>query len=402
MVIEKDYIDRDYLLDFQRFYVRSFAHIKKLTTRVHFFSNEMTPASFDELLKDNKLIDQQKSYLGFSIMRPIYDHEGNPRIGRTLLRTYPIRKDGNHKRFYITEKNNVSLFGTPLTVESVPFQAQDRGVSACATVALWTTLQSLTTEYKLKSYSPAEITELATAFPSQFRMFPQGGLTIGQMINCVRSTGLDVEIINELNDDIITTAIKAYTFAGIPIIANLILSGFQDGETKTDFHAVVIVGYQSDDNGNITELYIHDDNVGPFKRVKPENGHFTFWQNNDNDNVYVEYDTIRLLRFLIPIYHKVRLTFTYIYYHYLYRKQDVDLTKFNFELLLTTVQKYKKDLADQKIKKKTKILCANMPRFLWIQRTSTREGLQRVQDDVFDGTAIECKEPNFTIEYCKK
>jgi hypothetical protein len=403
MIIEKDYVDKDYLVDFQRFYVRSFEHIKKLTTRVHFFSSFITETSLKKLLNDNELIKQQPNYLGFSIVRPIYDHEGNPRIGRTLLKTYPVKKDGNHKRFYITEKNNVSLFGANLTVKSVPFQAQDRGVSACATIALWTTLQSLTAQYKLKSYSPAEITEIATSFPSQFRMFPQGGLTVGQMINCVHSIGLDVEIVTELTDDIITTAVKAYTYAGIPIIANLMLSGVRSGQRFYDYHAVVIVGYQCDNDGNITELYVHDDNVGPFKRVKPEDSHFTMWMNTDNANVYIEYDSIRLLRFLIPIYHKVRLTFSSIYYNYTYRKEDVDTTKFNFELILTTVQKYKNELTDKKfrIKNKPYVLCKNMPRFLWIQRTTDRRSQKRVQDDVFDGTAIECKEPYVTIEYCK-
>lgn len=396
MVVEQNYIDKDYLVDFQRFFVRSFEHIKKYTTRVHFFSNEINQARFDKLLKDNKLSDQQQYYLGFSVVRPLYDLENNPRIGRTLLRTYPLKKDSTHNRFYIAEKNTVSLFGTSLTVESVPFQAQDRGVSACATIALWTTLKSLAQEYKLKNYSPAEITEMATAFPSQFRMFPQGGLTIGQMINCIRSAGLDVEIINQLDDDIITTAVKAYTYAGIPVIANLMLTGC----SRPDYHAVVIVGYQRNYDGKITELYVHDDNLGPFKRVKPKNGNFTNWEKSDNDFLYEDYDTIKLIQFIIPIYHKVRLTFSYIYYNYLYRMGEVDLTKFNFELLLTTVQKYKRDLASKKIRNKANVLRKSMPRFLWLQRTTTKEG-KRVQDDVFDGTAIECKGPHFTVEYYK-
>jgi hypothetical protein len=382
--------------------VRSFGHIKKLTTRIHFFSSKINSRKFRTLLKNDRLAKEQECYLGFSIIRPIYDFDGNPKIGRTLLKTYPVKKDGNHNRFYITEKYPVSLFGTSLSVESVPFQAQDRGVSACATIALWTTLQSLISEYKLRSYSPAEITEIATAFPSQFRMFPQGGLTIGQMISCIHSIGLDVEIVNKLDNDLIATAVKAYTYAGIPIIANLQLSGFIDGLPQTDHHAVVVVGYQCDLNGKITELYVHDDNVGPFKIVKPENGYFTNWQNSDNGNVYSEYDFIILERFLIPIYHKVRLTFPQIYYNFKYRRENIDTSKLNFELLLTTVQEYKKDLADKKIINKVKILSTSMPRFLWIQRTSVFDGNQRVQDDVFDGTKIDCKEPDYIIEYQKE
>jgi hypothetical protein len=235
-------------------------------------------------------------------------------------------------------------------------------------------------------------------------MFPQGGLTIGQMISCVRSTGLDVEVITELTDDIITTAVKAYTYAGTPIIANLVLTEIDPNTNQPnyDYHAVVIVGYQCDNDGNITELYVHDDNIGPFKRVKPRNGHFTTWKYDENDT-YSDYDSITLLRFLIPIYHKVRLTFPTIYYNYWFRRQEVDASKFNLELLLTTVQKYKKDLAskENKIKNKAQVLLTSMPRFLWIQRTIDINKHQRVQDDIFDGTAIECREPFNTVEYCK-
>ncbi len=112
MVIEQDYIDKDYLVDFQRFYVRSFDHIKKLTTRVHFFKSEMTKTKFKTLLKNNKLVKQQKDYLGFSVIKPITDEEGNPRIGRTLLRTYPKRKDSDHSRFYISETSHVANLTT--------------------------------------------------------------------------------------------------------------------------------------------------------------------------------------------------------------------------------------------------------------------------------------------------
>jgi hypothetical protein len=400
MVIEYDYIDKDYLVDFQRFYVRSFDHIRKLTTRVHFFKTEMTRPKFNRLLKNNKLVKKQDDYLGFSVIKPIKDEIGNPRIGRTLLRTYPIRKDSEHSRFYISESNPVSLFGSSLTVNSVPFQAQDKGVSACATIALWTTLQSLISEYKLKSYSPAEITEIATTFPSQFRMFPQGGLTIGQMISCIRTTGLDVEIINQPTNQIITTAVKAYTYAGIPIIANLILTSFTlNGRPQNDYHAVVIVGYQCDENGTITELYVHDDNIGPFKRVKPESNDFVSWGNLDNGNEYLDVEEIKVSRFLIPIYHKVRLSFLSIYPEFVFRKSQIDCSKYCLDLLLTTVQKYKKDLAEQNIEQKTKMLTTNMPRFLWIERTKTKDG-RRVQDDLFDGTAnIFCRKPKFIIEY---
>jgi len=39
VVIEEDYIDKDYLIDYANYYARSFKDYKKKTTRLHFFTN---------------------------------------------------------------------------------------------------------------------------------------------------------------------------------------------------------------------------------------------------------------------------------------------------------------------------------------------------------------------------
>ena len=89
VVIEADYIDRDYLDDFASFYVKCFNTYNRRCKRVHFFACAFTAEQFavcirgsDEGLTEARL---QQHYLGFVVARPLPDAV----IGRTILATYP-------------------------------------------------------------------------------------------------------------------------------------------------------------------------------------------------------------------------------------------------------------------------------------------------------------------------
>jgi hypothetical protein len=379
-VVEDDYIDKNYLIDYQKFYSRSFEEIKRFTKRIHFFSGQFSIRELERTLDDNNIQDFGK-YLGFVVVRPIKDPNGNPLIGRTLVQTYPPSTNGK-KRFYVTADYDASLFGIDLSIKSIPFQTQDQGVSACATIALWTSLQSLIPVFGIPERSPAEITEMAMEFPSQSRIFPQTGLTLGQILTCIRSMDLDVEVIKAADNDVIATAIKAYTYAGIPLIGTLKLSK----ESSVDYHAVVIDGYQYDNDGTLTELYVHDDQIGPYSRVEP-NPDFINWKNKWSTDLGYQ---VELGEVLVPIYHKIRLPFHHIYQHYASKKDYIARYDVTLDLYLTTVQKYKNSLISKRIDGKSKLLQMSLPRFIWIERACEKGKRDPIHDDVFDGTAIRC------------
>lgn len=392
-VLEDKYVDKDYLVDYQKFYSRSFDEEKRFTERIHFFVEDFSKTRFEESLENNDIEYLRKSYLGFVVIRPIKGSDRKRLIGRTLLNTYSD-KEGSEKRVFIRGNYDVSLFGIPLSVSSLPFQVQDQGVSACATVALWTALHPLADTYGIPRLSPAEITELSTSFPSESRNFPSSGLNWGQMINCVKAMELDVETINVENiddDDIILTAIKAYVKAEFPLIGALKLT---KEKNPPEYHAVTISGYQCNNNGELTELYVHDDQIGLYSRVKPD-GSFKHWKNEWNDSGH----EVSLEKLLIPIYPKIRLPFARIYPRYLEIKERMinaygdDL---DFELYLTTIRKYKEFLLESTLKEKRKILIKSLPRFLWVLRVYY-DGNPR-GDIVFDGTSIYPK-PLICIEF---
>ena len=115
-VLEPKYIDKDYMIDYQKFYSRAFEDIERTTKRVHFFTEDFSPTKFKKLLKDGNT-KYLGDYLGFVVVKPISDSNGNSLLGRTLLKP-PSSEEGD----FVSEKDSASLFGIPLKIESLPFQ----------------------------------------------------------------------------------------------------------------------------------------------------------------------------------------------------------------------------------------------------------------------------------------
>jgi len=120
----------------------------------------------------------------------------------------------------------------------------------------------------------------------------------------------------------------------LPAIACIQLRG---KSVNPDLHAVVISGYRDDNNGNLKELYVHDDQIGPYSKVCPKynDGDFSFWRNewitkNGYKDIFVD-------KLLIPIYPKIRLSFNNLYEVFL----DIKDTGQNAELFLKEIKSYK-------------------------------------------------------------
>ncbi|MCK8518000.1 C39 family peptidase [Methanoculleus sp. 7T] len=399
-VIERKYVDKDFLLDYSKYYSRSFRNgDDRFTTRLHFFKCPLTSETFNEILvdgSDEDIVRLNKSYLGFTVIKPINDKDDNPLIGKTLLVTYP-ESDGAAKRVFIKHTYHVSLFGIDLKVESLPFQTQDSTVGGCATIACWIALHPLSKLFGVPTHSPYEVTERSVSFISLNRNFPSKGLTIYEMKNCFTQIGLDTEFIvpsfvqgssyDPKYDDITADSVIAYINMGIPVIAAIALK--KPGkkykmrrkfsrylrrikeEPEFAYHAVVISGYRHE-NGRVTELYLHDDGIGPYCRTQPV-GNFTIWH---NEWVSIRgYESIYVRHLLVPVYPKIRMEFSKIYQAYQYLRNSIcqvsdprysNLVK--FELFLVDMKEYKKALLKKRFDDKVAFLQEPMPRFLWIIR----------------------------------
>lgn len=471
------------MIDYSKFYSRSFKNIDRFTKRLHFFTESFTEEEFKHGLEGdieflNKL---KKSYLGFVVIKPIKNSNGAPLVGRTILQTYSSVVD-DERRFFLTGKSSVSLFGIPFDLKSLPFQAQDKAVSACATIALWISLHTLNEFFGISTSSPFEVTERSVSFPAEHRNFPSSGLNILQIKNYFNILGLETEIINieeltklywfrwddipgndnlklieflkqyfgidwvktatiekidggktikvstqnnylslKLNDeqtevnleidgvrteqfivkienskiniytksnanlanDVIVDAVKAFINIGIglPIIATLKMKKNNGFEA---FHAVVISGYRHK-NYNIKELYIHDDQIGPYSKVEFD-GDAIRWKNE-----WVKdygFEEVLVQKLIVPVYPKIRLSFGPIYDFLLKHREMINLEneKLHADLYLMQVKEYKKFLLECSIEDKEKILIEPLPRFLWIIRTHLF-GIP-ILDFVYDGTLV--------------
>ena len=178
ILVENEYIDRDFLEDYSSYYVRCFRDYASTCKRLHFFAVKITEAMFDAWLRGEASAQfqkqLQKSYIGFIVVKPL------PKtiIGRTCLKTYP--DDNNRLYFPALRTYKVNLFGMPLEItDTLAFQEQDSVASACATSALWSTFQATGKLFQHRIPSPVEITKAALVrFPMDERDLPNHGLSV--------------------------------------------------------------------------------------------------------------------------------------------------------------------------------------------------------------------------------
>ena len=277
VLIEDHYVDRDYVEDMAIFYARSLRAYPPYCQRMHFFSESFDETTWRALLVranggEAESVRQrlQDAYLGFSIIRPL---PGSP-LGRTVVATFgPEASGGRRREFGGSREYTVHLGGFELHVEGLAFQQQDQGVSACATIALWSAVHRVAPLEGLPVMTPAQITEAATRYylPGG-RSFPSEGLNLNQMCEAIRAGGLAPIVIPATSPETDRAQLLGYMRSGLaPVLAAETLS-------TREGHAVCAVGVkvgpvkpQTDmnlayrDGATALEgLYLHDDRLGPY------------------------------------------------------------------------------------------------------------------------------------------
>lgn len=425
IVIERHYTDRDWLEDYADFYVRCLERYKSRCTRLHFFNIEFSHEDLRNAIANPKhplAVDIQAQeangstthYLGFIIVKPL------PKsfIGRTCLRTYPSTP--NDERHYpITVNCESHLLGFDLSLQSLPFQEQDTVAAACATSALWSALHATARLFHHPVLSPIEITHNATAtLPSSGRDVPSHGLSMFQMADAVRRVGLAPEILPMADSGaFLRTTARAYLAVGIPLVIMGYLIDHRGSQPRyyknapNVAHAVTITGYRAESgiqsyfttpsDGQetelealrISELYVHDDQVGPFARVRFEDkpikvtrpeGRFdefryhlwTSWHAPDGSSDKVSFAPRSVL---LPLYHKIRLPIRDVLTRYVFL-QDKGMEKKRsslnqsfqnrlcWDIELTTNATLRRRLRNNDLlpeAEKIELLESAWPRFIW-------------------------------------
>lgn len=428
IVVELDYVDRDYLEDFSNYYVKCFNDYPRKCTRIHFFSVSFSQAEFKAALTEPPLfsIDTLKeSYLGFIVVKPL------PKtvIGRTCLKTYP---EGTGRSFPSKRKYEVNLFGFELSVDSLAYQEQDQVAAACATSALWSIFHRTGSMFHHSFPTPIEITKSATCnLPAERRNLPNNGLTLEQMAHAIRNVGLEPFPVKTPNEYILNSTIYAYLKAGVPIALAILLvdtSKTPHEPVGEGGHAVAVTGFCMKDtippplygtgflsrSSRIEKFYVHDDQVGPFARMDIDGvpviagGENIFSISSSWKGQNGVIGSVRAVpkAILVPLYHKIRIPFEIVekiviafdLFFETFRQQGYfSLTeRIEWDIHLSDVNQLKKEMlssSDLPNGFREEVLTTKLPRFLW-RAIGLHQGRPALEL-IFDATDIE--QGNFFI-----
>lgn len=442
IVIEENYVSKDYLHDFTAYYSLCFEGYPKVCKRIHFFQLEFDEKVFDHLITyGSHELSIKESYLGFIVVKPI----PNSVIGFTVLKTYDNSTSSSFdaRNFWGTKNYPVNLFGIPLEVRSsLAFQEQDSVVSACATAAIWSMLHGAVknSNHSITLKTPAQITSDAGSPSDGNRVFPNHGLEIRQIGEAILRAGLvcDIRSIDdggswlldeepentEAAEDIsegqieekhtdslkndrvpkeyIQKIINAYSGVGIPIILILSISE----QEEHDYHAITVAGFvkkkpiaiepktaMSFLASNIYKFYAHDDQWGPFVRLRfrEDNLLSTTWSEIDGCDVAVT-------AIIIPLYPKIRIS--YVDIEPLVRGYDTLLSLFLnkyikkdlvWDIRVLLNQNYKEELQlelnpPSDYPEKLHLLTQSLPKYLWVADCYIAEN--KFLQIIFDATGV--------------
>lgn len=284
VLVEDNYFDRDYLDEFSAFYSKSARGYSNICKRLHFFSREISFRRVDAALSGYSQSCQylQDGYLGFVVLRPI---QSTP-LGRTVLAWYANRDVHSMRVTPPLRDYTCNILGIRLKVKGIPWQQQDRGVSACATVALWSMFHSSAFDAHHSIPTTVEITKNALNGASGVREFPSIGLSLAQMREAIFAQHLTPKLISaDRMGSANTTGFLPSTIASL-CAANIrsgypvIVVGEYTHMSLGQPHAICCIGFREKEqavkeSGSCTSMddetevfYIHDDNIGPNVRCR--------------------------------------------------------------------------------------------------------------------------------------
>lgn len=399
VVVEREYIDKDYRDTFSHFHSKRFSTPNSRCLRLHFFSNNVTKAALAEASGDRKRNSElNQVYLGYSVIRPTKPNC----IGRTFLT--PASR-GPASAYACLCDETVSILGTELGIKGFPFISQDADVTVCAESAVWMMLRYFSNRYHLyPEIYPFQVVNLTKDY-SLGRIVPSTGLYIWQMAESMRRIGRPPLIytrksFKEKFDHLLYTYIES----GIPVLA-----GLKD-------HVVVAFGHSSVFSNKIPgndaiyssafndAFVINDDNYVPYQLLHKDA------KKTGSGAQASEYKFEDIVDFIAPLPEKVFLSaedFETVVTAILDSQEfgvkalSASLAKCRlvFRMFLTTGKSFKKRLKERNMGNQiveTVYRDIPLPHFMWVCEISTVDAFSRHEicgEILWDATR-NAREPN--------
>jgi hypothetical protein len=417
ILIEEDYISKDFLHDYASYYALCFEKYPKVCRRVHFFDAIISEFDFEAvILKSEKEKSEfWEHYLGFVVVKPIPGKV----IGYTVLKTYSSTQPTNDRSFWGLREYTIHLFGNEIKFKSLAFQEQDSVLAACATTAIWSMLNKAAVDFHTILKSPSQITKDADNVSYDgSRLFPNRGLNVLQICQAIFNSGLVSEVkqadktitlkkeqCNIVTNKYLKKIINAYSPIGIPIILvvkvptgdiyglhAITVSGFKSNPIQSIVPQAEVTSFAAE---NIDRLYAHDDQWGPFARINIKNEYEldTPWNEGDSTK-----PSTLVTHIIVPVYPKIRIAYEDIeavvlgldqvlkfFFAKRIKKLNADL---NWDIKIDFSENFKSKLKLSSLDqvKKIKVLTKSLPKYLWI--ASCYIGETRLFDFTFDATNV--------------
>ena len=264
-------MDLDFLDEYRSFYSKKFEVHKKYCSRFHFFSCDIKKNDFP------RLKDFEKDYLGYIVKRPLKAFI----VGRTVLA--PKVPDADKYFILCQDDFKPNLAGHELNVKGVAFLQQDSQVSVCATASLWMATKILSKKFEFRSYSPAEITAMATRDSVPFgRPIPSEALSSEQVCGALLEMGYEPKLHWPKSPGEAKEIIYRYVESELPVLLAMSMPG-----EPTEGHVVTVIGHTyrciesptkhglldedrqevgsySLSSGWVDKFIVHDDRIGPY------------------------------------------------------------------------------------------------------------------------------------------
>ncbi len=398
IIIESNYIDKDYLDEYSHFYSITFKTYDRTCNRIHFFSCILSADNLYKVLNNIQSQQENDDYIGFCIIRPTDTN----RISRTVIK--PKISDKNKDFVLCTAKFEVNLHGFLLVVKAMPFIQQDSQVCMCAQASLWMAIQYMHARYSFPNYSPYDITNNATRTYSLGRIMPSAGLDITQMLEVLRikecspvlySRKTESDSIDrkkkELENIQLKRAIYRYVESGIPVILCLKLSR----DENISYHAAVVIGHTYNNNERpslykigdlsyydsadwVDKFYIHDDSLGLYETLSITATDSPYSMND------IEHVIVPSLRKVYLLGDEIELNLELVYQLVkVHCGNNIMPSDIVFRTYFRSSNSYKLSLqqSDMDVLLKEIYRGMEMPKYIWITEISTKKMMNEKNKD---------------------
>ena len=266
VLIERDYIDKDYRSTFYAYYAKMGRAYREDCARLHFFE---AGVGYDEatsrLISLTSTLDVNLAgkYFGFIVLRPTH----HATIGRSIL-SPDIRKGARGNA--IQGEHEVHLLGNKLKVWGFPSMAQHGDISICGHVCCWSILRHYSECFaQHREWLLQDVSKLASTFDPG-GLLPGLGITTLSAKNILHAAGTYPLLIRKGDDrELFYVQFLAYLESGFPLFVTM----------ADEQHAIVANGYAWKEPPNeppfigthaweqVESILVVDDNALPYTCV---------------------------------------------------------------------------------------------------------------------------------------